>query len=1071
MRWVEDHIRTWTGVLLTAFFFFGLATMAGAKGYDYDSAVKTAETDINSKNYFRAFRIIKEIGNNAYKENNPYGKYLFFSTTAKLYNGQGDIGMAERNYRSAIEVAEKSLSKLDIGDEYLELAKCLDRLTRRSEGVDILKKALGKLKTDKSKAILHIQLAKMLYWEKMYDDYLTNYNRAAKFFGKEISDDISKFLTVIKEIIEGNTEKAEQTAMGIKNREDRSAALREVYVATGDYRKAYPIFQERARLLETKEFDQGKSYHIAEMDAELVNDQLKLSRLKLEYDMAQQKNKMGEEKKLLDASRLENVKIKLANDSQLIAKMRADSLVSREEAEEREAEYEMLIAKNKRQRITMYFGIALFLLLIGYSVFAWMSNRLVIRHLKMKQKLLTEALDKAQEAERMKTVFVDNLGYEVKAPMNKVLGLVENALARMESMSNEEKGNIEKEISDTAEGLTATLNDVLKNSLAESGKKMTTIIVVGLIMAASLMPCVAYAQTDGSLTEQRRAWQMLVDANERMDRYGQYEGMKRMGDVQMARRCYRNAIQLYIDAYVVFLKNQLDADPTEMLINLGRLYRMQCEYDDAAHYLNEVERYSKTDDTHYLICIEKARLAFETNNKPDFVRHYAEIKKMKAEKGMSRSHDEVLLDIMNMLYDGKRKEAMQRAERELTDEEYLRMAELDCANNGEWKEACELFQKEIVLHRQKIKSVFEADRKEMGDIAGNNLLETRNIQMKLASTNLNIEHFKQQEELTKYQQARHKLMMDNNALVINRMKSEQKLSNAVGLRKEAVMRMQQEQSELNRSIFFLSIILAIILMAFLASYLWHSHKSKKQLREKNDELNAAIRKAHESEKMKSTFIQNMSHEIRTPLNAIVGFSKLLLSEGNELDSKEKENFVNIIRSNEDMLKQLIDDVMSLHELHSGQYKMTYSLVSANELCRTSIETVRHRARPDVPILFTTNVDDKFLFSTDGMRMAQVIINFLTNAIKYTEEGNITVDCSLDPEAKMLTVSVADTGCGIPKEKQQEIFERFAKLDSFHQGTGLGLNICHVISQRLGGKVGIDPEYDKGSRFFLTLPVK
>ena len=406
-------------------------------------------------------------------------------------------------------------------------------------------------------------------------------------------------------------------------------------------------------------------------------------------------------------------------------------MVSREEAEEREAEYEMLLAKNKRQRITMYFGIALFLLLIGYSVFAWMSNRLVIRHLKKKQKLLTEALDKAQEAERMKTVFVDNLGYEVKTPMNKVLGLVENALARIESMSNEERNNIEKEISDTAEGLTARLNDVLKNSLAESGKKMTTIIVVGLIMVTSLMPCVAYAQTDGSLTEQQRAWQMLVDANERMDRYGQYVGMKRMGDVQMARRCYRNAIQLYIDAYVVFLKNQLDADPTEMLINLGRLYRMQCEYGDAAHYLNEAERYSKTDDTHYIICIEKARLAFETNNKPDFVRHYAEIKKMKAEKGMSRSHDEVLLDIMNMLYDGKRKEAMQRAERELTDEEYLRMAELDCAHNGEWKEACELFQKEIVLHRQKIKSVFEADRREMGDIAGNNLLETRNIQMKL----------------------------------------------------------------------------------------------------------------------------------------------------------------------------------------------------------------------------------------------------------------------------------------------------------------------------------------------------
>ena len=125
----------------------------------------------------------------------------------------------------------------------------------------------------------------------------------------------------------------------------------------------------------------------------------------------------------------------------------------------------------------------------------------------------------------------------------------------------------------------------------------------------------------------------------------------------------------------------------------------------------------------------------------------------------------------------------------------------------------------------------------------------------------------------------------------------------------------------------------------------------------------------------------------------------------------------------------------------------------------------------MPILFTTNIEDNFTINTDGMRVSQVIINFLTNAIKYTEEGNIKVDCMYDATTKVLTISVTDTGCGIPKDKQLEIFERFAKLDSFHQGTGLGLNICHVISQRLGGKVGIDPDYDKGSRFFLSIPVK
>lgn len=311
-------------------------------------------------------------------------------------------------------------------------------------------------------------------------------------------------------------------------------------------------------------------------------------------------------------------------------------------------------------------------------------------------------------------------------------------------------------------------------------------------------------------------------------------------------------------------------------------------------------------------------------------------------------------------------------------------------------------------------------------------------------------------------------MIDNNALVINRMKAEQKLASAMANRKDAVIKMQQQKSELNRRISILILISVLIVTIFLSSYLWHSHKSKKRLKEKNDELNAAIRKAQESEKLKSTFIQNMSHEIRTPLNAIVGFSRLLLNDGNELDENEKEDFVRIIRSNEELLKQLIDDVMSLRELHSGEYKMTYSIESVNNLCRTAIETVKHKSRPNVPILFNTNVNDYFTINTDGMRVAQVIINFLTNAIKYTEEGNITVECSYDNN-NMLTISVADTGCGIPKDKQQEIFERFAKLDSFHQGTGLGLNICHVISQRLGGKVGIDPEYDNGSRFYLTLP--
>ena len=1081
---VGNNLRIWIAALITAFICC-LATTARADKYDYDSAMRKAQTEINSKDYLQAFSTIKEIGHNAFKNDNAYGKYLFYSATANLYHDQGDYVKAETLYRKAIEAANSDLPTVDLSENYYYMARCLDKLTRRSEGVELLEKGLKNVKTTNGKARMYIQLCKMLYWEKRYGDYISYYHKAKQYFGKEISTDMAAYMTAIKEIIEGNTDKAEKTAMSINNLDDRYAALREVYVATGDYRRAYPIFKARAHILEANTLDEGMSYHIAEMDAGIIKSKLNLTRVKLEYEMAQQKLKMNKEQDLLNDSRNENTKIRLANDSQLIAKMRADSLVRSTEAEEREAQYQMLMAMGERHRITMIFSIVIFVLVFIYGVFAWISNRLVIISLKKKQLLLSQALDKAQEAERVKTAFIENLGYKVATPTNKVIGMVENAMARIDTMSKEEKKHIDKEISHTADGLTAMLNNVLKNSLAESGGKLSKVIITIITIGAMMMPKESSAQPVDEqldriyecinnkqlLTAQQLAVELVDETQERKDRMRQFKAMEALGEVQKARRFYKNAIQVYLDAYVIYLKNQLNGNPTALLINLSNMYRKEGEYDDAAHYLNEAKRQYKTPHDEYLVNIYKARLAFEKNDKSEFFRLYAEIIKIKAEKGFNCAEEEYILNIMNMLYEGKREKAISMAKTKLSDEQYLRIKELDCAHNGEWKKACELFQKEVVLHRQKMKEVFEADREEMNDIAGNNILETKNMQMKLASANLRIEQLRQQNELGISQQARHKLMIDNNALVINRMKAEQRLAKAIDSRKEAVLGMQQEKSELGRRISILTFIFALLLVALLSSYLWHTHKSKKRLREKNDELNAAISKAQESEKLKSTFIQNMSHEIRTPLNAIVGFSKLMLDEANELDNKEKEDFVDIIRRNEEMLKQLIDDVMSLHDLHSGNYKMKYCPHAVNNICRMSIETVKHKANPNVPILFTTNIDNGFEIITDGMRVAQVIINFLTNAIKYTEEGNITLDCSYDHPKNILTFSVTDTGCGIPKDKQQEIFERFAKLDSFHQGTGLGLNICHVISQRLGGKVGIDPEYEDGSRFYLTLPIK
>ena len=223
--------------------------------------------------------------------------------------------------------------------------------------------------------------------------------------------------------------------------------------------------------------------------------------------------------------------------------------------------------------------------------------------------------------------------------------------------------------------------------------------------------------------------------------------------------------------------------------------------------------------------------------------------------------------------------------------------------------------------------------------------------------------------------------------------------------------------------------------------------------------------------MKTMFIQNMSHEIRTPLNAIVGFSQLMLSPDIELDDDERQEFARTIRHNSELLTTLVGDIISLSELESGRYEIQLSDTNVNGLCLLALKTVEHKRRRDVDLRFETNVDNSFVIKTDTRRVEQVLINYLTNAIKYTQKGSITLGCDYDRDKKTVTFSVTDTGQGIPLEKQKEIFERFSKLDNFHQGTGLGLNICNLIAEKLGGTVGVDSTYTGGARFLFTLNVE
>lgn len=229
--------------------------------------------------------------------------------------------------------------------------------------------------------------------------------------------------------------------------------------------------------------------------------------------------------------------------------------------------------------------------------------------------------------------------------------------------------------------------------------------------------------------------------------------------------------------------------------------------------------------------------------------------------------------------------------------------------------------------------------------------------------------------------------------------------------------------------------------------------------------------AEKANKLKTVFIQNMSHEIRTPMNAIIGFAQLLgLPDGVNTED-EKAEYLSYVMNNSHLLTMLIGDILSLSDMENGKYSISIGPCNLNEICRLAIKCIDHRAQPGVEIKCITGLPEDLRIETDGMRVQQILINYLTNACKHTETGSITLESSLEEHPGFVTFSVTDTGPGVPPDKAQDIFERFTKLDEFKQGAGLGLNICKTLADNLGGRVWLDTSYSGGARFLLTIPFK
>lgn len=242
-----------------------------------------------------------------------------------------------------------------------------------------------------------------------------------------------------------------------------------------------------------------------------------------------------------------------------------------------------------------------------------------------------------------------------------------------------------------------------------------------------------------------------------------------------------------------------------------------------------------------------------------------------------------------------------------------------------------------------------------------------------------------------------------------------------------------------------------------------------RIKDTENSLIAARQKAEESDRMKLVFLANMSHEIRTPLNSIVGFSNILASD-EELSSEDKQEYIDTINKNSDLLLKLVNDILELSRIESGYMSFCYKKCIVKELLNDVYMTHQVLIAPRLD--FQKEEEDICLeIDVDRERLIQVLTNFLNNATKFTESGFIKIGYYYMEEEEAVHIYVEDTGRGIPREEQQMIFSRFYKQNEFSQGAGLGLSICKVIVEKLGGKITLQSEAGKGSRFTVIIPCR
>lgn len=573
----------------------------------------------------------------------------------------------------------------------------------------------------------------------------------------------------------------------------------------------------------------------------------------------------------------------------------------------------------------------------------------------------------------------------------------------------------------------------------------------------------------------RLAKQMLKDSNADNNLYGQFECYQALGSVYKTRQNPHLSKEYYMKALQIAPKLERKQRVSSIYLSIASMSKNYNEIMDICqHAMDAAIETSDSLRTLETLCIANGRF----KKKKEFFECLS-----KAEKIISRT---ILIDrIDDVIYAYKAGfEGDYEAAYELLDK---KQNELDRYNEylageiiSEWAGDGERALK-YAMNRERDNSLRFINQRgyefaELNDLMENERLQSQKAEQdrqqalleldaKTLETNRQalIEKTKQLAMLDAQMERKNKQTEAANIQKQEELKTAEALQ---ALHKEKEL---QEEQEYTRITLVMVIAALSIVAAIIIALLVYYRKTGKNMLNRAITLREARNAAQEASAMKNVFIQNMSHEIRTPLNAVMGFSQLMTIPGLPLSDEEKVEYAGHILNNAKMLTMLVDDILNTADIEQGNLSINYSDCKANEILSAAISTAEYRAQDGVRIYYTTEVDDDFTIFTDPRRVQQVLINFLTNACKHTDQGSIHLHLSMSENPGKLTFSVADTGCGIPKEQAENIFERFTKLNDFKQGTGLGLNICRLISKKMDGKVYCDTSYTDGAKFVFVLP--